>query len=163
MLRILSILALCLLALSPARAVQPDEILGDPVLESRARTLSGELRCLVCQNESIDESNAALAKDLRLIVRERLLAGDTDQQVLDFMVQRYGEFVLLRPRFSWQNALLWAAPLLAVALGVLVLGVGLSRRRTTTTGLTAEEEARLAKLMADAPKDGGADAAKPAG
>jgi len=167
MLRILSILALCLVTLSPARAVQPDEILGDPVLESRARTLSAELRCLVCQNQSIDESDASLAKDLRVIVRERLKAGDSDQQVLDFMVQRYGEFVLLRPRFSWQNALLWTAPLLAVAIGVLALGLGLKRRRTATTGLSAEEEARLAKLMADASKEGakqGAkDAARPAG
>lgn len=157
LLRLVALLICALVAVAPARAVQPDEILGDPVLESRARVLSEELRCLVCQNQSIDESDAPLAKDLRIIVRERLKAGDTDQQVLDFMVQRYGEFVLLRPRFSWRNALLWGTPILALALGVLALVLGLKRRRTAATpALSAEEEARLARLMKDEAKPVGA-------
>ena len=113
---------------APAFAVQPDEMLGDPALESRARTLSAELRCMVCQNQSIDDSDAPLAKDLRLIVRERLKAGDSDSQVLDFMVARYGEFVLLRPRMSWRNALLWGAPILVLVLGALGAALALRRR-----------------------------------
>src|SRR5437763_8443311 len=100
-----------------AFAVQPDEILSDARLESRARALSKELRCMVCQNQSIDDSEAPLAKDLRVLVRERLVAGDSDQQVIDFLVARYGEFVLLKPRFSWHTALLWLAP-----GGVFVIG-----------------------------------------
>ncbi|MFG1359203.1 cytochrome c-type biogenesis protein [Xanthobacter pseudotagetidis] len=144
---------------APAVAVQPDEILGDPVLESRARALSAELRCMVCQNQSIDDSDAPLARDLRLIVRERLTAGDTDPQVLDFMVQRYGEFVLLRPRFSWRNALLWGAPVLVLGLGALIAVVALRRRASgPVQRLSPEEEARLAKLLAegkaaDTPQD----------
>lgn len=147
--------ALFLLALAaalpaaPALAVQPDEILGDPVLESRARALSAELRCMVCQNQSIDDSDAPLARDLRLIVRERLTAGDSDPQVLDFMVQRYGEFVLLRPRFSWRNALLWGAPVLVLGLGALIAVFALRRRSSgPAPRLSPEEEARLAKLLA---------------
>src|SRR5436309_16106384 len=96
---------------APAFAVQPDEILADPVLETRARSLSKELRCMVCQNQSIDDSDAPLARDLRVLVRERLQAGDTEQQVIDFLTARYGEFVLLRPRFSAYTALLWLTPL----------------------------------------------------
>ena len=103
----------------PALAVQPDEILSDAVLEARARVLSKELRCMVCQNQSIDDSDAPLARDLRILVRDRLKAGDSDTQVLDFLVARYGEFVLLRPRFEWHTALLWLAPL-ARDLRVLV-------------------------------------------
>ena len=95
---------------APALAVQPDEILADPALEARARDLSRELRCMVCQNQSIDDSDAPLARDLRLLVRERLKAGDSDGQVLDFLTARYGEFVLLKPRFGWDTALLWLAP-----------------------------------------------------
>lgn len=141
----------CATALAaPAFAVQPDEILGDPVLESRARALSAELRCMVCQNQSIDDSDAPLARDLRLIVRERLTAGDSDPQVLDFMVQRYGEFVLLRPRFSWRNALLWGAPVLVLGLGALIAVVALRRRASgPVQRLSPEEEARLAKLLAE--------------
>ena len=97
--------------------MQPDEILPDPALESRARTLSSELRCMVCQNQSIDDSDAPLARDLRLLVRERLKAGDSDTQVLDFLTARYGQFVLLKPRFGWDTALLWLAP-----AGVLLIG-----------------------------------------
>src|SRR6186997_2601566 len=92
---------------TPSFAVQPDEVLANPALEARARELSRELRCMVCQNQSIDDSEAPLARDLRLLVRERLTAGDSDAQVIDFLVARYGEFVLLKPRFAWHNALLW--------------------------------------------------------
>src|SRR5882724_7352075 len=104
------IAALTLLVSAQAFAVQPDEILGDPVLETRARGLSKELRCMVCQNQSIDDSDAPLARDLRLLVRERLKEGESDQQVIDFLVARYGDFVLLRPRFNWHTALLWLGP-----------------------------------------------------
>ena len=112
-----------LLALMPgaALAVLPDEVLDDPALEARARDLSADLRCMVCQNQSIDDSNAELARDLRILVRERLVAGDTDEEVMSYVVSRYGEFVLLRPQFSIRNALLWGAPaLLLVVGGVLV-------------------------------------------
>ncbi|MFG1298615.1 cytochrome c-type biogenesis protein [Xanthobacter sp. V3C-3] len=146
----LSVLILAATLVVPARAVQPDEVLGDPVLESRARAISAELRCMVCQNQSIDDSDAPLAKDLRVIVRERLKAGDSDAQVMDFMVARYGEFVLLRPRFSWRNALLWAAPVLVLALGALAAVAGLRRRRAAAPArLSPEEEARLKRLMAE--------------
>ncbi|MGE4373597.1 MAG: cytochrome c-type biogenesis protein CcmH [Xanthobacter sp.] len=139
---------------SVALAVQADEVLKDPALEKRAREISGELRCLVCQNQSIDDSDAPLARDLRLIVRERLVAGDSNSQVMDFMVQRYGEFVLLRPRFSTQNALLWVAPVLVLVLGALSLLV-FARRRNDTAGtppLSAEEEAQLKRLLKDEPQ-----------
>lgn len=137
-----------------AGAVQPDEMLSDPALEARARALSKELRCLVCQNQSIDDSSADLARDLRVLVRERLTAGDSDQQVLDFLVDRYGEFVLLKPRFAWHTALLWLTPPGALIGGALVLWLGARRRRAAgsmrtpeSEGLTAAEEARLAKLI----------------
>src|SRR3954463_12760663 len=107
MLRFMFIALMLLGANVPAFAVQPDEILADPVLEARARVLSKELRCMVCQNQSIDDSDAPLARDLRLLVRERIATGDTDGQVLDFLVARYGEFVLLKPRFEWHTLLLW--------------------------------------------------------
>lgn len=143
------------LGLDPARAVQPDEILRDPALEQRARGLSRELRCMVCQNESIDESNAPLARDLRILVRERLTAGDSDQQVLDFLVTRYGDFVLLRPRFSMQTALLWGTPIFALVIGALVAATALRRRARSEAaaataasgGLTPEEEAKLARIL----------------
>jgi cytochrome c-type biogenesis protein CcmH len=113
------IAALALIAMAPpmAFAVQPDEILDDPLLEAQAREISAELRCLVCQNQSIDDSDASLARDLRLLVRERLKAGDDEQEVIDFIVARYGEFVLLRPRFSAKTYLLWLAPLLLLGGG----------------------------------------------
>ncbi|MFG1478085.1 cytochrome c-type biogenesis protein [Xanthobacter sp. V4C-4] len=157
--RLMSVLAFALVGglmlVAPARAVQPDEVLGDPALESRARVLSSELRCMVCQNQSIDDSDAPLARDLRLIVRERLKAGDSDGEVLDFMVARYGEFVLLRPVFSWRNALLWATPGLVLVLGALASFVALRRRRAAVTTrearLTPEEEARLKTLLAAPP------------
>ena len=145
-------LVLALLA-GAAQAVQPDEMLDDPALEARARGISAGLRCLVCQNESIDESNASLARDLRLLVRERLLEGDSDAQVVDFVVERYGEFVLLKPVTRGWNWLLWAAgPLLFAA----ALGGGLIylRRRETApalaeAGLTEEERARLKDLLGE--------------
>lgn len=147
---LLALLA-CLLLAAPARAVQPDEVLGDPVLESRARAISAELRCMVCQNQSIDDSDAPLARDLRLIVRERLKAGDSDGQVMDFMVARYGEFVLLRPRLSWRNALLWAAPVLVLVLGATGAVLALRRRRAAPPAprLSDEEEARFKRLLAE--------------
>ena len=145
---------LSLLALSPAIAVTPDEFLSDPALEARARALSKELRCMVCQNQSIDDSDAPLARDLRILVRERLQAGESDQQVINFLVARYGEFVLLRPRFSWRTALLWLAPvavLLIGACGILVLvrrGRADSDRATAARQkLTPAETARLSEIL----------------
>ena len=122
---------LSLAILSPAVALGPDEVLSDAALEARARSLSKELRCMVCQNQSIDDSDAPLARDLRILVRERLQAGESDHEVINFLVARYGEFVLLRPRFSWHTALLWLAPaavLLIGACGVLVLARRFGRR-----------------------------------
>ncbi len=135
---------------SPSFAVQPDEILPDPALETRARTLSGELRCMVCQNQSIDDSDAPLARDLRLLVRERLKAGDSDAQVLDFLTARYGQFVLLRPRFGWDTALLWGAPAGVLLVGGLAIVLALRRRKdlsvSATTPLTDDETRRLNEL-----------------
>src|SRR3954465_14965648 len=109
--RLALIVMLCSLLLPQTSfAVTPDELLKDPVLESRARALSGELRCMVCQNQSIDDSDAPLAKDLRLLVRERLVAGDSDAQVKDFLVERYGDFILLKPPLEWRTLVLWTAP-----------------------------------------------------
>lgn len=138
--------------LPPAgHAVEPDEILADPALESRARKISADLRCLVCQNQSIDDSNAPLARDLRLLVRERLKQGDTDTAVRAFVVQRYGEFVLLRPPLSVRTLLLWLAPLLLLALTAAILW---SKRRmiadrTTPAALSPEEQARLDQILRD--------------
>ena len=115
------LLALCLIVAHPASAVQPDEVLPDPVLEARARNLSQELRCLVCQNQSIDDSSSELARDLRLLVRERLSAGDDDEAVIRYLVARYGEFVLLKPAFNARNAMLWGTPVLVLAVGALFL------------------------------------------
>ena len=133
-----------------AHAVQPDEVLRNPALEARARALSKELRCMVCQNQSIDDSDAPLARDLRVLVRERLTVGDSDAQVLDYLVARYGEFVLLRPRLSWQTALLWLiAPVLFVG-GAIGIILALRRRTSTpesTAALNAEERERLARLV----------------
>ena len=138
------LLAFCLVA--PVAALSPDEILDDPVLEQRARDISVGLRCLVCQNQSIDDSDADLAKDLRVLVRERLVAGDSDEAVRQYLVDRYGEYVLLNPRVNNHTILLWiAAPmLLLVGLGTLVV-VG-RRRRVVEAGLSAEEQAALDEL-----------------
>ena len=143
---------------SPARAVQPDEIMSDTAKEARARDLSRELRCMVCQNQSIDDSEAPLARDLRLLVRERIAAGDSDAQVIDFLVARYGEFVLLKPRLNPHTWLLWLMPPLALAGGGLALW-NYGRRRTKSGPtedaslfkLTADEEARLERLIAAEP------------
>ena len=154
-----AVFALCVLLGAPAaHAVQPDEIMPDPAKELRARNLSRELRCMVCQNQSIDDSEAPLARDLRILVRERIAAGDSDQQVLDFLVARYGEFVLLKPRFELQTLLLWLLPPLVFGGGGLALWFqGRRRSRSvsdadhSTPKLTAEEQARLEQLIADAP------------
>jgi cytochrome c-type biogenesis protein CcmH len=145
-------------AASTAYAVQPDEIMSDPAKELRARDLSRELRCMVCQNQSIDDSEAPLARDLRLLVRERIAAGDSDAQVLDFLVARYGEFVLLKPRLSPHTWLLWLVPPLALAGGGLALWTYNRRRLRSADSdgpsafkLTAEEEARLEQLVAAQP------------
>ena len=133
---------------APAFAVQPDEVLKDPALEKRAREISAGLRCLVCQNQSIDDSDAQLAKDLRLLVRERLVAGDTDDQVRDFLVQRYGEFVLLKPVFRLHTALLWLAPVLVLAAGAFGAFRALRRRRADAPApLTAEERSALETVL----------------
>jgi cytochrome c-type biogenesis protein CcmH len=144
------VLAVTLLGTAaPALAVQPSEMLPDPQLEQRARQLSQELRCMVCQNQSIDDSDAPLAKDLRLLVRERVKAGDSDSQIIDYMVARYGEFVLLKPRVAWHTAALWAAPAAALIAGIAI--VLASRRRRTavaeTAPLTADEQHRLDRIV----------------
>lgn len=141
-------LILCLLA-APAFAVQPDEILDDPVLEARARDISKGLRCLVCRNESIDESNADLAKDLRLLVRERLVAGDSNTATVEFIVARYGEYVLLKPTKTGANLILWiAGPLML--LGAIGVGVGYVRKRGAAAApdaLSDAEQARLDEIL----------------
>jgi len=140
---------------SPLRAVLPDEVMSDPAREARARALSQELRCMVCQNQSIDDSEAPLARDLRLLVRERIASGDSDAQVIDFLVARYGEFVLLRPSFERQTFLLWLVPPLVLFGGGLILWLQARRRKTApgevpaTEALTSEEQARLQLLMVD--------------
>jgi cytochrome c-type biogenesis protein CcmH len=145
--------AVALLAAPPSFAVQPDEMLSDPGLEARARTLSREVRCMVCQNQSIDDSEATLARDLRLLVRERLKAGDSDQQVLDFLVARYGPFVLLKPRFGLDTALLWFAPAGVLLIGACALVLLLRKRRREASAeepqLTASEHDRLTELLKD--------------
>jgi len=139
------------LAAMPALAVTPGEMLDDPALEARARQISAELRCLVCQNQSIDDSNADLARDLRLLVRERLTKGDSDQAVIDYVVSRYGEFVLLKPRISVRTVLLWATPVLILLIGASALAVNARNRAAAreTVRLTPEEEAEIARLMAE--------------
>ena len=142
------VLMLALFFVGTAQAVKPDEVLQDPALEARARALSEGLRCMVCQNQSIDESDADLARDLRILVRQRLVAGDTDQQVMDYIVSRYGEFVLLKPRFSPRTALLWGTPVLLLLAGGLFIVLGArSRRPAPDSALSAEEQAALDKLL----------------
>jgi cytochrome c-type biogenesis protein CcmH len=147
---------------APALAVEPDEMLADPALEARARAISRELRCLVCQNQSIDDSEAELARDLRLIVRERLLAGDSDAEVRAYLVERYGDFVLLDPPVKPATWGLWFGP----AAILLVAGIGIAaylRRRqkaAPAAPLSAEERTRLARLLEDDPADRPADGAK---
>jgi len=144
------VLALCVIA-APALAVQPDEILDDPALEERARDISAGLRCMVCRNESIDESNAELARDLRLLVRERLVAGDSNEEVVDYVVDRYGEYVLLNPTTEGANLLLWLAGPLMLGAGLVMGGLYLRRRAEAAepeaARLSAQEEARLREIM----------------
>jgi len=150
--RVLSmcIVAATLAVAAPTFAVQPDEILPDPALEARARAISAGLRCLVCQNQSIDDSDAPLARDLRILVRDRLKAGDSDEQIIDFVVARYGEFVLLKPRFEPHTMLLWlATPVVGVvAIAIVILA---ARRRKLEANqaapLTDKEKRRLKKLL----------------
>jgi cytochrome c-type biogenesis protein CcmH len=154
-LMIRSFAAAAVLALSsalPAQAVEPGEILPDPALEARARTISAELRCLVCQNQSIDDSNAPLAKDLRVVVRERLTAGDSDRAVMDYVVARYGDFVLLKPPFNSQTLLLWLAPFLCLAAIAYALmratrAPATSPASASAAPLSAAEEKKLRELL----------------
>src|SRR4051794_34212422 len=153
---LLLLMVLASLAPSLARAVQPDEVLPNPKLEARARGISVGLRCLVCQNQSIDDSNSELARDLRLLVRERLKAGDSDAQVRDFLVRRYGNFILLKPPFDSETALLWGTPALLFAVGAIPLLLGLRRRRQSPPPdpLSQAECDRLASVLnADIPSE----------
>src|SRR6476661_9919530 len=143
----LIVVMLTLVASPRAEAVQPDEILADAVLEGRARALTKELRCMVCQNQSIDDSDAPLARDLRLLVRERLQAGDSNQEVIDFLVARYGEFVLLRPRFSAHTAILWLTPIGILLIGVFVFVLLARKPAKPDTNLTPHEETRLSEIL----------------
>jgi cytochrome c-type biogenesis protein CcmH len=152
MMRRLALIALLVALVAPtgALAVEPDEILRDPQLEARARHLSEELRCLVCQNQSIDDSAAPLARDLRLLVRERLTKGDSDSQVLDFLVARFGEFVLLKPRFELHNLLLWGLPPIALVAGMIALFMTARRRQSVNLqapALSAAEQQRISTLV----------------
>ena len=161
---LLGVSVVLMMAASAAYAVQPDEIMSDPVKEARARDLSRELRCMVCQNQSIDDSEAPLAKDLRILVRERIAAGDSDAQVIDFLVARYGEFVLLKPQLNLHTWILWLLPPVVLAGGGAALWMQARRRRKSAADedsallkLTAEEEARLERLIAtQAPSDSNA-------
>lgn len=149
---IIALMAGLMLIAQPAHAVQPDEVLQDPALEKRARNISLDLRCLVCQNQSIDDSDAPLARDLRILVRDRLKQGDSDEQVIDFVVARYGEFVLLRPRFATHTLVLWLAPPILLILGLWFL-VGYFRQRSevsvaaSSTKLTAKEKREIERLL----------------
>lgn len=148
----LMLLLLALMLTGPAMAVQPDEMLADPILERRARDLGLQIRCVVCQNQSIDDSNADLARDLRLLVRERLVAGDGDQEVLEFLTARYGAFVLLEPPRTRSTWLLWYGPFALLGIGILaVAGAAFARsgEDTQPAPLTPEEQARLEALLSD--------------
>lgn len=147
---LIAIALLLCFSIGNALAVMPDEVLKDAGLEARARSLSKELRCMVCQNQSIDDSEAQLARDLRVLVRERLVAGDSNAEVLDYVEQRYGAFVLLKPRFNAQTIALWTSPLLVIGFGIVLIW-----RRKVAIGsasidaLTLEEEARIETLLKD--------------
>jgi cytochrome c-type biogenesis protein CcmH len=147
--RVALAIVLLFATLTPALAVNPDEVLKDPALEARARTISAGLRCMVCQNQSIDDSNAELAKDLRLLVRERISAGDSDQQVMDYIVSRYGEFVLLKPPVGLNTILLWGMPVALLVIGGAVLAWQVSRRRQVpgAAPLSAEEQKALDEIL----------------
>jgi cytochrome c-type biogenesis protein CcmH len=147
------LLAVTLILIMPAAfAVEPDEMMKDPALEARARVLSQTLRCMVCQNESIDESNAPLARDLRLLVRERIEKGDSDPEVREFLVARYGEFILLTPRLSARTLLLWAAPILVLLVGGIGFAVTIRSRNAVPAPLSDAEKRRLTALLDDNKK-----------
>jgi cytochrome c-type biogenesis protein CcmH len=143
---LLVLLALLASLTGPALAVQPDEMMKDPALEERARALSGELRCLVCQNESIDDSEAPLARDIRVLIRERIGKGESNDSVRAYLVSRYGDFILLKPPFKPETLLLWLSPVITLALGIAAALYARRRAPSATPGLSAEEEARLAVL-----------------
>jgi cytochrome c-type biogenesis protein CcmH len=142
----IALVAVALLAAPLAHAVQPDEVMRDPALESRARALSGELRCMVCQNQSIDDSDAPLARDIRLLIRERIAKGESNDAVRAFLVSRYGDFILLKPPLEWSTLLLWGGAPLALVAGALALWSGARRRAPAPAPLTPAEEARLAAI-----------------
>jgi cytochrome c-type biogenesis protein CcmH len=144
--KLLLVLALLATLAGPALAVQPDEVMKDPVLETRARTLSSELRCLVCQNESIDDSEAPLARDIRVLIRERIGKGESNDSVRAYLVSRYGDFILLKPPFKPQTLLLWLSPVLVLSLGLGAALFAYRRAPSITPRLSADEEARLAAL-----------------
>ena len=144
-LRLLTLVC-CLALTSLAQAVQPDEVLPDPALEARARALSSELRCLVCQNQSIDDSDASLARDIRVLIRERITKGESNDEVRDFLVSRYGDFILLKPPFKTETLLLWLSAPITLGLGGLAVFAASRRKRVETKLLTAEEEGRLAEI-----------------
>ncbi len=153
--RLVAILAIWLSATVPAFAVNPDEMLSDPVLEARARELSKGLRCVMCRNQSIDDSNAAIARDMRIFLRERLSAGDTDEQAMNYVVDRFGTYVLLKPPFRASTWLLWAGPI--ILLGATAFGFSRMFRRqlqagTATIELTDEERATVARLLDEGPQ-----------
>jgi cytochrome c-type biogenesis protein CcmH len=136
--------------IGPAAAVTPDEVLSDPALEARARTLSAELRCLVCQNQSIDDSEAPLAHDLRVLLRERIAAGDSDQAAVEFLVARYGEFILLKPRVNGHTLLLWVAPFAVLLIGGVAILFAVRRKRWAgppPPDLSAAESEKLARIV----------------
>jgi cytochrome c-type biogenesis protein CcmH len=152
----LAVILLALAGAHPARAVQPDEILPDAKLEQRARKISADLRCLVCQNQSIDDSDASLAKDLRILVREHVTAGESDEQIRAYLVARYGNFILLKPPFEWDTALLWISPFLLLALGgAAIFGFSRTKRaEKPAVPLSAEEESKLKNLLGDSAGGG---------
>ena len=158
MIRSLAALAACFLLAFPALAVQPDEILPDPALEERARDISKDLRCVVCQNENIDSSQAGMARDLRILVRERLVEGDSNEEVLDFVVERYGDYVLFNPPFKPSTYALWIGPFAVMALGLLGVVLLLTRRPRKidagTVALSEEEERAVAAMLAEDGKEG---------
>jgi cytochrome c-type biogenesis protein CcmH len=144
----LAVLFVMLIAATLAHAVQPDEMLRDPALEARARALSAELRCMVCQNQSIDDSDAPLARDIRLLIRERIAKGESNQAVRSFLVSRYGDFILLRPPLKIETLLLWGGVPVALAVGALALWLAARRRGVAEPGLSEAEEAQLAAIAA---------------
>lgn len=153
MLRSILSFVFVLFLLTPALAVNPDEVLDDPVLEERARSLSVGIRCLVCQNQSIDDSDAQLARDLRIIVREKLVEGLNDKQILDYLVERYGEFVLLKPRLSNQTILLWLLPLIALIIGAIIalktFGATKRKEAAEIKYLSKDEKEKLSKILGE--------------